>query len=105
MGDRLAVMRAGAIQQLGTPQEVYATPANLFVAGFIGSPAMNLFDATLRHGSAGPQLVIGTDTEVRALALPEFRTLAGRACHHGGPRGRRRYPPRRTAPGRRKRAE
>ncbi len=44
MGDRIAVLNAGVIQQLGTPQELYERPANLFVAGFIGSPAMNLFD-------------------------------------------------------------
>jgi multiple sugar transport system ATP-binding protein len=41
LGDRLAVMRKGVLQQVGTPAEVYASPANMFVAGFIGSPAMN----------------------------------------------------------------
>ena len=41
LGDRVAVMRAGALQQVGTPSELYNDPANLFVAGFIGSPAMN----------------------------------------------------------------
>ncbi|MBE3559582.1 MAG: sn-glycerol-3-phosphate ABC transporter ATP-binding protein UgpC [Ktedonobacteraceae bacterium] len=43
MGDRIAVLNAGIIQQLGTPQELYDRPANLFVAGFIGTPAMNFF--------------------------------------------------------------
>jgi multiple sugar transport system ATP-binding protein len=43
MGDRIAVLNAGIIQQLGAPQELYDHPANLFVAGFIGSPAMNFF--------------------------------------------------------------
>jgi multiple sugar transport system ATP-binding protein len=47
MGDRVAVMRKGVLQQLGTPQELYDAPHNLFVAGFIGSPAMNLVEATL----------------------------------------------------------
>jgi multiple sugar transport system ATP-binding protein len=42
MGDRIAVMRAGLLQQVGTPQELYTNPHNVFVAGFIGSPAMNL---------------------------------------------------------------
>jgi len=44
MGSRIAVLNAGLIQQLGAPQELYDHPANLFVAGFIGSPAMNLFN-------------------------------------------------------------
>jgi multiple sugar transport system ATP-binding protein len=47
MGDRVAVLRKGVLQQVDTPQELYDHPVNLFVAGFIGSPAMNLFDATV----------------------------------------------------------
>ena len=47
LGDRVVVMRAGVAQQIGSPDELYARPANLFVAGFIGSPAMNFFPATL----------------------------------------------------------
>lgn len=47
LGDRVVVMLAGVAQQIGTPQELYDGPANLFVAGFIGSPAMNFFPATL----------------------------------------------------------
>lgn len=47
LGDRVVVMHAGAAQQIGTPQELYERPANLFVAGFIGSPAMNFFPAVL----------------------------------------------------------
>jgi multiple sugar transport system ATP-binding protein len=47
LGDRIVVLRAGIAQQIGTPQELYDKPANLFVAGFIGSPAMNFFPATL----------------------------------------------------------
>jgi multiple sugar transport system ATP-binding protein len=45
MGDRIAVMRLGVLQQVGTPEELYTRPANTFVAGFIGSPAMNLVSA------------------------------------------------------------
>jgi multiple sugar transport system ATP-binding protein len=48
MGNRIVVMSAGQIQQIGTPLELYHTPNNLFVAGFIGSPAMNLFHGHLR---------------------------------------------------------
>jgi multiple sugar transport system ATP-binding protein len=47
MGDRIAVMRNGVIQQIGTPTEVYSNPANLFVAGFVGSPAMNFLPCRL----------------------------------------------------------
>jgi multiple sugar transport system ATP-binding protein len=47
LGDRVAVMRAGVIQQVGTPMELYNEPVNLFVAGFVGSPAMNFMPATV----------------------------------------------------------
>jgi multiple sugar transport system ATP-binding protein len=50
LGDRVAVMRAGVIQQIGTPEELYERPRNLFVAGFIGSPAMNFLPVTLDDG-------------------------------------------------------
>ena len=48
LGDRIVIMKDGFIQQIGTPQEVFDHPANLFVAGFIGMPQMNLFDAELK---------------------------------------------------------
>jgi multiple sugar transport system ATP-binding protein len=48
LGDRVAVMRGGVIQQVGPPEELYDRPANLFVAGFIGSPAMNFLPATVK---------------------------------------------------------
>ena len=51
MGDRIAVMRDGVLQQVGTPEQLYEHPANIFVAGFIGSPAMNFVTATA-EGSA-----------------------------------------------------
>src|SRR6266536_2447163 len=50
LGDRVAVMRAGLLQQVGSPQELYAQPNNLFVAGFIGSPAMNFLPGKLEEG-------------------------------------------------------
>jgi multiple sugar transport system ATP-binding protein len=50
LGDRVAVMRSGTLQQVGAPQELYDSPANLFVAGFIGSPAMNFMPATIEGG-------------------------------------------------------
>ncbi len=51
LGDRVVVMRGGVVQQIGAPQFLYENPANLFVAGFIGSPAMNFVPATLENGS------------------------------------------------------
>jgi multiple sugar transport system ATP-binding protein len=66
MGDRVAVMRKGELQQVATPQELYDNPVNLFVGGFIGSPAMNLLQATLARD--GDRLVARlsdiTDLEV-----------------------------------------
>jgi multiple sugar transport system ATP-binding protein len=53
MADRIAVMRAGAIEQVATPHEIFARPANLFVAGFIGTPAMNLLASRLVSFSDG----------------------------------------------------
>src|SRR5947209_11895191 len=52
MGDRIAVMSDGVLQQLDTPENLHERPANLFVAGFIGSPSMNFFPATV-SGSRG----------------------------------------------------
>ena len=51
LGDRIVVMRSGLVQQIGSPQELYDSPANLFVAGFIGSPAMNFLPARLEDGA------------------------------------------------------
>ena len=56
MGDRVAVMRAGLLQQCDTPQVLYDHPINIFVAAFIGSPAMNLYEATLAEGASALRL-------------------------------------------------
>ena len=68
LGDRVAVMRSGgAIQQVGTPQELYEQPRNLFVAGFIGSPSMNFLPATLEDGQLRTPLGdVALPAEVRA---------------------------------------
>jgi multiple sugar transport system ATP-binding protein len=62
MGDRVAVMRKGELQQVASPQELYDTPVNLFVAGFIGSPAMNLIEATLERKNGGLAAKAGSQT-------------------------------------------
>ena len=59
MGDRVAVMRKGELQQVAPPQELYDRPVNLFVGGFIGSPAMNMLEATLERRDGGFAAVLG----------------------------------------------
>ncbi|MBU1175887.1 MAG: sn-glycerol-3-phosphate ABC transporter ATP-binding protein UgpC [Alphaproteobacteria bacterium] len=96
MADRIVVMNAGRIEQIGSPLELYDTPANLFVAGFIGSPAMNLLTGVLEadafvadggtrialgsagaRGAAGRKAVLGIRSEHFALA-PEGGGLQAR---------------------------
>lgn len=67
MGDRICVMEAGRIKQLDTPGNLYHKPANLFVAGFIGSPAMNLIPATLLDANGTYRVQIGS----MKLDIPE----------------------------------
>jgi ABC-type sugar transport system ATPase subunit len=59
MGDRIAVMNLGVLQQVGTPEGVYKDPVNMFVAGFIGSPAMNLVPAPVIDGVGGSGRIVG----------------------------------------------
>ena len=95
LGDRIVIMRDGYIQQIGTPQEVFNNPRNLFVAGFIGTPQMNFFDGKLtREGDkffaelGGVKVELSKEKEDRLLAnnvqsqevilgiRPEHTTLA-----------------------------
>jgi multiple sugar transport system ATP-binding protein len=62
MGDRVAVMRKGELQQVAAPQELYDHPVNLFVGGFIGSPAMNMLDATIGRANGGLRVTAGSQT-------------------------------------------
>ena len=57
LGDRIVIMKDGFIQQIGTPQQVFDTPSNLFVAGFIGTPQMNFFNAKLQKAANGDYYV------------------------------------------------
>ncbi len=89
MGDRIAVLNGGAIQQLGAPQELYDTPANLFVAGFIGSPAMNFFHARLTTYTDGKAALgfagEGAETgPVIPLGAEPLSQLAGQATSAPG---------------------
>jgi multiple sugar transport system ATP-binding protein len=82
LGDRVCVLRSGLLQQVDRPQVLYDRPANLFVAGFIGSPAMNLVEAELAEQDGGFTAVFGPHTlAVPAgvvAARPELRRYAGR---------------------------
>jgi multiple sugar transport system ATP-binding protein len=79
LGDRVAVMRAGVLQQVDTPMELYNRPKNLFVAGFIGSPAMNFMPATVEGDTVKLPMV-----EVK---LPEqLRERVGKAASESGGR-------------------
>ena len=82
MADRMIVMNAGVAEQIGTPLEVYETPNTLFAAQFIGSPAMNVFDArrengTIRIGDTGVGPSDGPDTALKLGIRPEHLALDG----------------------------
>ncbi len=79
MGDRVAVMRKGELQQVAPPQELYDQPDNLFVGGFIGSPAMNMVEASLERANGGlavtvgsQKIVLGDETLSRRPALRSY---------------------------------
>lgn len=77
MGDRVAVMRAGVLQQCDKPNDLYSKPKNLFVAAFIGSPAMNLFEATLSDDGTtlklGSQSISLNDVVLQRPSLARYR--------------------------------
>lgn len=79
LGDRIVIMKDGVIQQVGTPQQVYAQPWNKFVAGFIGVPQMNFFDAELIPGDEGYCVRIGG----KDIALPAERSAKLKARNVG----------------------
>ena len=89
MGDRIAVLKDGVLQQVGTPRDLYETPNNVFVAGFIGSPAMNLFPADLAEGGVKfGSAVVPVDRD--SLGSANGKQVTDRRA----PRGhRRRRPP------------
>ncbi len=73
LGDRIVIMKDGFIQQVGTPQEVFDTPKNLFVAGFIGAPQMNFIPAKLKKtGSAYQVDVLGTTVDMTGAKLQKL---------------------------------
>jgi multiple sugar transport system ATP-binding protein len=87
MGDRVAVLRKGALQQCDAPQALYENPVNLFVASFIGSPAMNLVQARLEQDGDRLTCVIGSQRlelpRTLLTRLPALRSYAGRTVAVG----------------------
>ncbi len=83
MGDRVAVMRKGELQQVASPQELYDRPVNLFVGGFIGSPAMNLLEAKLESAANGGLKAVAGSQEIALgeetlSARPALKSYEGR---------------------------
>jgi multiple sugar transport system ATP-binding protein len=82
MGDRVAVMRKGELQQVASPQELYDNPVNLFVGGFIGSPAMNLVEATVERANGGVVAKLGNQqislSQEAVSKRPALERYAGR---------------------------
>jgi len=82
MGDRVAVMRKGELQQVDEPQTLYDRPLNLFVGGFIGSPAMNMLDATIEQANGDLRAKIGEQTislgQETLSQRPALKAYAGR---------------------------
>jgi multiple sugar transport system ATP-binding protein len=88
MGDRIAVMSAGLIQQLGSPRELYDSPANLFVAGFIGSPSMDFFNGKLvgaGETEAAVEISSGEQTYTLPLRGKAREVAAGQVTSDGRP--------------------
>lgn len=85
MGSRIAVMRDGILQQIDTPQNLYDHPANMFVAGFIGSPAMNFFEARLERTDGGVSVVVGKEfvLPVPASKLDHVSSHIGKTVYFG----------------------
>ena len=88
MADRIIIMKDGEIQQIGTPRDVYNRPANLFVAGFIGSPSMNMLDGELAGGDAisvrgeGFELPLPGELAARARAADAHNVTVGLRPEH-----------------------
>jgi multiple sugar transport system ATP-binding protein len=82
MADRVAVMRRGILQQTDAPQRVYESPANLFVASFVGSPPMNLLEARLERSPSGLVCSLG-GAEIELGRRPELEPYAGRTIGLG----------------------
>ncbi|NUL44182.1 ATP-binding cassette domain-containing protein [Cellulosimicrobium funkei] len=80
LGDRVAVLKKGELQQVASPRELYEQPVNLFVAGFIGSPSMNFLPATLKEGSAGAGVTGGSGGAILSSPIGDIPISAEKAA-------------------------
>ena len=69
MGDQIVVMRDGIVEQIGGPLDLYENPCNTFVAGFIGSPAMNMLPGKIRHAGSGTEVELGDGARLRVREI------------------------------------
>jgi len=84
MGTRIAVMKDGVLQQLDSPQNLYDNPANMFVAGFIGSPSMNFFEATVGRGDGSLVMDVGSfRLPVPADKASKLESYIGKSVYFG----------------------
>ncbi|WP_027055872.1 ABC transporter ATP-binding protein [Mesorhizobium erdmanii] len=83
MGDRVAVLKGGVLQQVDTPKRLYESPVNAFVAGFIGSPSMNLFEATLKGDDLTSAAFAIRLQDAAFVRRPGLRSYAGRKVVFG----------------------
>ena len=79
ISDRIVVMREGVVQQMGKPQDVYDDPVNLFVAKFLGTPPINLFDGKVKDG----KLYVGEDAVLSMHEIAAAETVAARGVENG----------------------
>ncbi|WP_417211430.1 ABC transporter ATP-binding protein [Antarctobacter sp.] len=79
LADRVVVMKKGIVQQVGSPTEIYDKPANTFVAGFIGSPAMNLIDGKIENGA-----FVAQHTRIEGVGLPDGPVTLGFRAEDAG---------------------
>ena len=86
LADRVVVMNKGVVQQVGTPTEIYDRPANMFVAGFIGNPAMNLIEGTISNGRFEADSIVldGLPTEISGKVTVGFRAEDATVVSDGG---------------------
>ncbi|BCH32229.1 ABC transporter ATP-binding protein [Mesorhizobium sp. L-8-10] len=83
LADRIVIMHEGVLQQIGSPEEVYSRPANLFVAGFVGSPVMNVADATVSESGGSARVIVAGEPEGFAFPRELLGKLNGKAASGG----------------------
>ncbi|MBV8472813.1 MAG: ABC transporter ATP-binding protein, partial [Hyphomicrobiales bacterium] len=84
LATRIAVLKDGELQQVGSPYEVYNSPANLFVADFMGSPSMNLLQGTVSRANGSASIVLERTGGAEPIVLPAPSSAEAAKLQHGG---------------------